>query len=261
MALTEASKLAAAISPPIDSAFAQQLVTEFVSLERRFVLRDWEATELDGGQFAEILARIFYHLDSTNLNRSKGFDECVSYIENDTNSHTINPRHHAIHICRVLRTIYKFRSQRGAVHISPNYTANHMDARLMVECVRWCFGETLRIFWNGNRDTIAKAVREIMEFDVPCIGKFEDILLVQRTDLVSEEEILVLLHYAGNEGFSRKEVGHHAKRSPASVTTSLQKLCSPEVRQVVELANGRYRLTDLGEKRIREKLAEKLHLQ
>jgi hypothetical protein len=71
MALTEASKLAAAISPPIDSDFAQQLVAEFVSAERRYVLSDWEATELDGGQFAEILARIYYHLDSTNLNRTR----------------------------------------------------------------------------------------------------------------------------------------------------------------------------------------------
>jgi hypothetical protein len=136
-----------------------------------------------------------------------------------------------------------------------------MDARLMVECVRWCFNETLRLFWTGNRDAVAKAVRDILEFDVPCIGKFEDVLLVQRTDLIAEEEILVLLHYAGSEGFSRNELGRHAKCSPASVTGSLQKLVSPDLRQIVMLASGKYRLTDLGEKRVRENLAEKLILE
>jgi hypothetical protein len=261
MALTEASKLAAAISPPIESGFADQLVSEFVSVERRFVLRDWEPAELDGGQFAEILARIYYHLDSANLNRTKGFDECVSYIEEDQNAHSIQPRHHALHVCRVLRTIYKFRSQRGAVHISPNYGPNQMDARLIIECVRWTFSETLRIFWNGDRETVAKAVREILDFDVPCIGRFEDALLVQRTDLVGEEEILVLLHYAGENGFSRTELGRHARCDSSVVTRSLQKLVSSDFRQIIQLNNNKYRLTDLGAKRVRETLSDRLLIE
>jgi hypothetical protein len=260
MALAEASKLTASISPPIDRVLAEQLVEEFTSVERRFVLRDWEPAELDGGQFAEILARILYHLDSENLNRTKGFDDCVCYIEEDRNAHKIQPRHNALHLCRVLRTIYKLRSQRGAVHISPNYAANHMDARLMVESVRWCFNEVLRLYWCGDRDAVAKVVREILDFDVPCIGKFEDNVLVQRTDLSAEEEILILLHYAGEGGFSRKEIGRYARRDPAVVTRSIQKLSSPDLRQVIELGNGKHRLTDLGAKRIRDSLADKLRL-
>jgi Mn-dependent DtxR family transcriptional regulator len=47
---------------------------------------------------------------------------------------------------------------------------------------------------------------------------------------------------------------------PPAVTTALQKLTSPEVRQVVQLVSGKYRLTDLGSKRIREKLPDKLLL-
>jgi hypothetical protein len=31
--------------------------------------------------------------------------------------------------------------------------------------------ETLRIFWNGDRELVAKAIRELLQFDVPCIGK------------------------------------------------------------------------------------------
>ena len=40
------------------------------------------------------------------------------------------------------------------------------------EMVRWCFAEILRIFWNGDREQVAKAIRELLTFDVPCIGKY-----------------------------------------------------------------------------------------
>jgi len=261
MGLVEKRYLVSQIAPPLDHFLTIQLLDEFTSMERRYIQRDWEPTELDGGQFAEILARILYHMDSSNLNRGKDFDGCLKYIENDAVPHSITPRHYALHLTRVLRTIYKFRSQRGAVHISPTYTPNHMDSKLLIESVRWCMNETLRIFWSGDREHVAKAIRELLQFDVPCIGKFEDVLLVQRTDITPEEEILLLLHYAGEEGFTRKELGQHAMCIPSTVTRTIQKLEAHACRQIVHLSNGKYRLTDLGSKRIREELADKLLLQ
>lgn len=261
MGLIEKQLILKRISPPIDSFFASQLIDEFISMEKRFLQRDWEPAELDGGQFSEILARIIYHIDSGNLNRSKSFEECCNHIENDQVTHTILPRQNALHIIKVIRTVYKFRSQRGAVHISPSYSPNHMDSKFLIEAVRWAMNETLRIFWQGDKEESAKAIRELLQFDVPCIGKFEDVLIVQRTDLTAEEEILVLLHYAGENGFSRKEISLYAKVSSSSVTRSLQKLTSPQSRQIVQLADGRYRLSDLGAKRIREELSSKLLIQ
>jgi hypothetical protein len=235
-------------------------LNEFISLERRYVLRDWEPAELDGGQFAEILARIIYHLDSGNLNRSKDFEECVKYLENDQVQHSIIPRQHALHICRVLRTLAKFRGQRGAVHITPQYSANQMDARLMVECVRWAFSEALRIWWNADRNRVATIIRELLDFDVPCIGKFEDILLVQRTDLITEEEVLVLLHYAGEKGFTRKYLGQIIPRPAPRISEAVKSLASPDRRLIIELPNTSYRLTDLGSKFVRDGLSRKLSL-
>ncbi|MDF3154383.1 hypothetical protein P3C58_20600 [Mesorhizobium sp. XAP10] len=261
MGLIEKSKLVRELSPPFDHLLCTQIVDEFISAERRFIQRDWEPAELDGGQFCEIAARIYYHIDSGNLSHTKPFDDCVKYLENDQVPHAISPRHDALHVGRVLRTVYKFRSQRGAVHISPNYGPNHMDARLIVECIRWVMNETLRIFWRGDREQVARAIRELLQFDVPCIGLFEDVILVQRTDLTAEEEILVLLHYAGEIGFSRTEIGKAAKRAPSTVTTTLQNLSSPTVRQIVKIGSGNYRLTGLGSKRIRTSLADKLILE
>ncbi|MGE5523206.1 MAG: hypothetical protein ACM3SS_05775 [Rhodospirillaceae bacterium] len=261
MALIDRGRLLADLSPPLDHLLATQLVDEFLSCERRYIQGDWEPAELDGGQFCEVLARILYHQDSGTLNRAKDFDGCLSYVEKDSMPHAMTPRHDALHLAKVLRAIYKFRSQRGAVHISPTYKPNHMDSKWVVESVRWAFNETLRIFWNGDRNLVAKAIRELLQFDVPCVGNYDGILLVQRTDLRPEEEILVLLHYAGEVGLTRSELGSHVRCASQRVSDALKKLEGPDHRQIVKLASGRYRLTDLGSKRIREDLSAKLMVQ
>jgi hypothetical protein len=230
-------------------------------MERRFIQRDWEPAELDGGQFSEILARIIYHQDSGTLNLRKDFSDCLGYVENDNNSHNITPRHDAIHLAHVLRLVYKFRSQRGAVHISPTYKPNQMDSKFLIESVRWCMNETLRIFWNNDREQAAKAIREILQFDVPSIGAFDNIILVQRTDLNPDQEVLILLHFAGEVGFTQLELRRHAQCSDYLVKKSLERLSSPSFRQIVMLNSSHYRLTDLGAKRVREELSDKLLVQ
>ncbi|MFL5613760.1 MAG: hypothetical protein ACJ796_08875 [Gemmatimonadaceae bacterium] len=261
MGLVEKNAIIARLAPPCDNELAEQLLDEFVSMERRFIQRDWEPAELDGGQFAEILARVLYHIDFGTPNRAKPFDECAKYIENEQVPHRITPRQDALLLLKTLRVIYKFRSQRGAVHISPTYKANAMDAKVLIECVRWCMNETMRLFWQGDPEKAAKAIREILQFDVPCVGVWNDVIMVQRTDLEKDEEVLVLLHYAGEQGFTKEELQKYVKFSPRSLGRSLDDLVAPEKREIVLLGNGCYRLTDNGSRRIREELADKLLLQ
>ena len=238
-----------------------ELLHTYSDILRNFRERRWEPAELDGGQFCEILARILYHQDSGTLNRDKKFEDCASYIEKDGLPHAITPRSTALNLIKVLRTVYKFRSARGAVHISSTYRANHMDARMMIENVRWAMNETLRVFGQGDRQAVAKAIRELLQFDVPCVGVFEDVVLVQRTDLTPDEEVLVLLHFGGEVGLTRGELGQYVRRPAPRVTEALQRLEAADCRQIVLLGSGRYRLTDLGSRRIRENLADKLLLQ
>ena len=259
MPLVDKATLVAKLSPPLDQSLTKDLVDEFISPERRFIQRDWEPAQLDGGQFCELLGRIVYHQDSGNLHLTRELKDCISYVNNDQVPHAITPRSDAMHLCKVLNTCYKFRSARGGVHISPTYKPNHLDSKVIIEMVRWSFAEALRMFWAGtDREQAAKAIRELLTFDVPCIGLFNDVIMVQRTDLTAEEEILVLLHYAGEQGFTRSEIGKHAMIKAPAVTTALQKLTDPSVREVVEFSPKRFRLTDLGSKRIRERLPDKL---
>lgn len=248
------------IVPPLDQELAESLIQEFISLERRYVLCDWEPATLDGGQFSEIAARIIYHIDSGNLNHRRGVHPCLTYIEdeNNSNAHGLRPHRTALHLARVLRTIYRFRSQRGAVHIDPDYTANELDTTLIMGCVRWVMSELLRVFWSGSRPDVARAIREIVRFDVPAVLSVDGRYLVLRTDCTAEEEVLILLHSAGEEGLARDQIGQGVQKSAPSITNALRALCSTRRRQVLKRANGTYALTPVGTKRIREELANKL---
>lgn len=258
----DAATLVGQISPPLDNILSESLVREFLDIERRFVLGDWEPATLNGGQFAEIASRIIYHIDSGNLNRRKGVDECLAYVEDEknANTHMFPHRRTALHLSRVLRTIYKFRSQRGAVHIDPDYTANEMDSTLIVSLSRWTVSEILRVFWKGSTADIAQVIREIVRFEVPAILVIDNKPLVLRTDCSVEEEILLLLHNAGEKGMTRTSIGQSVPKSAPDVTRVLQKLLSSALRQAVKREDATYILTPNGTKRVLEELSQKLSL-
>jgi len=77
MPLVDKATLVAQLAPPLDNGLTTSLIDEFISLERRFIQRDWEPAQLDGGQFCEVLARSLYHQDSGSPNPPKDFDDCM----------------------------------------------------------------------------------------------------------------------------------------------------------------------------------------
>lgn len=249
-----------AIVPPLDDILTGQLLSEFISMEKRYVLSDWEPATLDGGQFAEAAARILYHQDSGNLNRKRSVNGCLEYIEDPTNNnnHYFTDLKPILLLCKVLRTIYKFRSARGAVHIDPDYTANHIDAKLVLENSRWVLAEVLRLFWTDDPKEVASAIRQLVQFEIPVIGVYEDQLLVLRTDCKTEEEILILLHHAGESGLSRSETNSYVPKDNTGIRRELEKLSSNKRREVIILSSGNYRLTDIGIRRVLESLGDKL---
>lgn len=236
------------------------MLDEYISQEKRYILGDWEPATLDGGQFVEAAARILYHQDSGRLERRKKVDDCLKRVEDEKNknAHNFPQRKSALHICKVLRTIYKFRSDRGAVHIDPDYNANQLDSALLIQNCRWVLSEVLRVFWSGNRQQVAKAIREILEYEVPAVGAYGDQLIVMRRDCTAEEETLLLLHAAGEGGLSRKDLGRFVKKAQSKVTEAIQAL--QEEREIIELAPNEFRLTALGVKRVLGELATKLRL-
>jgi len=256
----DASALLSQLAPPLDARLAEQLIREFIDAERRYALGDWEPATLDGGQFAEVAARIIYHIDSGNLNRTKDLNSCLTYVEDhaNSNSHAFPERRAALHLSKAIRMIYKLRSQRGAVHIDPNYTANELDAMFVMSTVRWVMSEILRVFWQGSTAVVASAIKEIVRFEVPAILNIDGRPMVLRTDCTVEEEILMILHNTGEQGMNRSDLGKSIPKSSPAISNSLKELCSPSRREAVIRRDGTYALTPNGVKRVRNELRDKL---
>jgi len=258
--MNEEQQLVQKVSPPLDGELVALLFSEFVDMERNFVLGNWGPTTLDGGQFCEIAAQIIYHIDSGNLNRRKALDSCMKYVEDgdNTNTHFFPDKQASRHLCRAIRTVYKFRSQRGAIHIDPEYTANEMDSTLVVGLSRWIISEILRIFCSEDRNEIAEAIREITCYKVPSVLVMDGNHLVLRTDCTVAEEILLLLHNVGGAGMTRQMIGKSVPKALAAVSKAIKKL--EIAREIFHKTNGHYVLTPKGAKFVSEKLSEKLTL-
>jgi len=258
--MNEEQQLVQKVSPPLDGELVALLFSEFVDMERNFVLGNWGPTILDGGQFCEVAARIIYHVDSGNLNRRKILDSCLKYVEDDnnTNAHSFPDKKASRHLCRAIRVIYKFRSQRGAIHIHPDYTANEMDSTLVVGLSRWIISEILRIFWSKDRDEIAKVIHEITCYKVPSVLVMDGRHLVLRTDCTVAEEMLLLLHNTGEAGMTRQVIGKSVPKAPAAVSKAIKNL--GVARKILCKSNDHYVLTPKGVKFVREKLSGKLRL-
>jgi hypothetical protein len=249
-------ELSAALAKTIDGTLASQLIEEAISLEEAFLLRRWKYTELDGGRFAEVAARIIYSVDSGNVSLTRSVDDCLRYIDNDKVPHKFPETQTAIHIAKVIRAIYKLRSQRGAVHVSPKYTANEIDSRLIVESVRWILAEILRVFVTGDREEVATAIQALARFPNPLIRTYADLPLLQSTAFTTEEEILA--HLLNSErGLTVAELISIIPKDQSTVRRAAKKLCGSQLRQVVERSRHLI-ITDLGTKRIEKRIAEEV---
>lgn len=249
-------ELTAALAISIDNRLSSQLVEESISLEQAFILKKWKYSELDGGRFAEVAARIIYSVDSGNLSLTKPVDECLKYIDNQQVAHNFPEKHAAIHLSRAIRAVYKLRSQRGAVHVSATYTANEIDSRLIVEAARWILADLLRIFVTKDRDEVAAVIRGLARFPQPLIRTYGDLPLLQAVSFTIEEEVLAHLLDAV-DGMALGELICSIPRDQSGIRRAVRKLAGPQVRQTVGRAN-RWIITDLGIKRIEQRISREL---
>src|SRR5258708_4128810 len=103
----------------VDPSFSDAIVGSYIVNDERFFAGDWQPSELDGGRLCEAVARACYQLDSGTITHSQLPKEVCEKLEDERNLHTHNLDAKARrHISRAIMLVYKFRSDRGSVHIS-----------------------------------------------------------------------------------------------------------------------------------------------
>lgn len=247
-------ELKTALAKQADAQLSVQLIDEFVSIEEAFLLRKWKYTELNGGRFAEVAARIVYSVDSGNLSRTKSVDDCLKYIDNDQVPHHFPERQGSIHLAKVIRAVYKLRSQRGAVHVSPTYTANEIDSRLILEAVRWLFADLLRIFVTADREQVAGTIRSLTRFPQPIIRQYQDLPFLQSVSFTTEEEVLAHL-LNSDDGMTTAALTAVIPKAASGVRQALKNMSAARSRQLVQ-RSGKWLITDLGIARIEDRIVK-----
>jgi len=250
MPLSQA-QLVAELSTLVDPTFAAAILDSYVEMQKRFFVGDWQPAELDGGRICEAVARAVYQLDSGTTTHSQLPNELCEKIEDLANLRSHNLTHaDRVHICKAISLVYKFRSSRGSVHISPHYSADFMDSMLMVHAGKWILAEFLRLAWNKDKAVIAATIANIVQFEYSLIHELDGIPLVLDESVTAQQEVLLLLNHATGQRLSKNELRSQAKNSTVSAfNTAVTRLTkSNEIR--VTSTPGELALTPKGQGRV-----------
>jgi hypothetical protein len=123
------------LSSGLDPANARSAVQSYVDLQQRFLAGDWKPAELDAGRLCEGVTRCLLELDQGTVTHRWLPGKIGDELREKSRAHNLGSQDRE-HTLKVIETIYKFRSDRGAVHISPIYTANYMDSMLVVHATK-----------------------------------------------------------------------------------------------------------------------------
>jgi hypothetical protein len=191
----------------------QELTKEFEKITRNYREHRWEATELDGGRFCEIVYSILNgYLDNGNFppksSKPRDFKSACAGLEGYPKTFPDSAR---ITIPRVLVGLYDIRNRRGVGHVGGDVDANHMDATFALHTAQWIMAELVRIFHSTDTTTATRAVDSLVDRTTPLIWEIDGSLRILRTDLTLSDSTLLLLHSSAT-GMLDKDLASHLEQ-------------------------------------------------
>lgn len=239
----------------LDPSLSVAVVGSYVEMQQRFMAGDWKPAELDGGRLCEAVARSLLQFDTGTISHSELPGSICDTLRNKKIPHNLQDKDRD-HVCRVMGTIYKFRSDRGAVHISPVHTANAVDAMLVLHAGKWLFAELLRLTWNTDRRVVGEVIAQLAQLETSLVHELDGRPLVLARGISAPEEVLLLVSHAPNNRLSRAEIRELApNQRPQTISTAISRLVSSK--ELRDAGNGDVALTPLGQKRLREEVLPK----
>lgn len=227
-------------------------------MQQRFLAGDWKPSELDGGRLCEAVARGMYQLDTGLVDHSKLPGAIADYLVRQKNATHNLPAIDRHHIMRAIELVYKFRSDRGPVHISPVHSANYMDSMFVLHAGKWILSEFLRLAWIQDREIIGEVISQLVQLEHSIVHELDGKPLVLATSVSVGEEILILLHHAASNRLSRQEIRTFAnQRTANAVSTALSRLIASKDARVAD--NGDIALTPNGQRRLMLNIIPKLN--
>lgn len=173
-----------------------ELLTEYAKITRNYRRRHWEAAELDGGHFCEIVYTILRgHVDGSYpaaASKPSNFPRsCEALTQADKSKYSQSAR---LGIPRVLVGLYEIRNNRGVGHVGGEVDPNHLDATYILHAAQWVMAELVRMFHDTDIKTATAVVDALVDRTLPIIWQVGDARRVLDTALSLPDSTLLLLY-------------------------------------------------------------------
>ncbi|GLY88617.1 hypothetical protein [Actinoallomurus iriomotensis] len=173
-----------------------ELIAEYAKITRNYVRGNWEAAELNGGRFCEIVYTVLRgHIDGSYpvaASKPQNFPKsCEALAQADKISF---PQSIRLGIPRVLVGLYEIRNNRGVGHVGGDVDANHMDAIYVLHSAQWVMSELIRIFHKIDVAAATRVVDALTDRTVPVIWTIGEARRILDTSLSLADRTLLLLY-------------------------------------------------------------------
>lgn len=256
---------AATLLAGLPQSLRNELLDHYRKIVTNYRERRWDAAELNGGLFCEVVFCIIdgalkedYPARATKP--ASMVDACKQLERLPAEPTRIGDRSLRVLIPRALPLLYEIRNNRNVGHVGGDVNPNHLDATAVLTLSSWVLAELIRIFHNVSLQEAQDAVDALIERKHPIVWEVEDsdgILRVMNPNFTAKDQGLLLLYHRPGwvpEADLLRWIDYsNAAVFRKSVLATLHKA------RLIEHDTGqkRARISPLGIKHVEEKLLER----
>lgn len=223
-----------------DDKLVDNLFFSFQKISEKFVAQKPVDLLQNTGLFVESALRVAeYFVLGTHTSLSKKFDvdKCIQKLEKASGFEGLR-----IHVARLSRAIYDFRSRKKGVHLKAT-DPQIVDASLIFNVSTWIVIEILK---ESGVPDMENTIRLLFTRKVPLVQEVDGILRTTNPKLLGTQRILLLL-YSAPAGLSEDELFKGTKRkikNKGHLKKNLRNMDNSDF--VHQLSDGRWTLFGRG---------------
>jgi hypothetical protein len=238
-----------------------ELLTEYSKITRNYRERRWEAAELDGGRFSEIVYTILRgYIDGSypkTASKPRNFPKSCEDLALASKANF--PQSVRLGIPRVLLGLYEIRNNRGVGHVGGDVNANHMDATYVLHATQWVMAELVRLFHNTDVEVAARVVSALTDRTLPMIWEVGGTRRVLDTSLSLADSTLLLL-YGSIDAITDRTLARDLKQSRLANYRRVLKKLGEQLLIEYKEDTGEAFISPTGDKEVEERLLPEANL-
>lgn len=178
---------------PLD--IVNHMVDEYLEIKRRFYLRQYRPSELNGGRFGECIARLIQHLNTGSYTPFGAYLGNTDSILNAISNNTTQSETFRFLVPRLTRVLLDMRNKRNVAHVGGEVDPNYSDSVFVCHAADWIMTEVVRYFYSCSSEEARRIVANINEVRIPIVTEVDGFVRVQSTSLDARDKTLVVLYY------------------------------------------------------------------